>query len=144
VVACHLLEECLVHGHDLATTVSRPWPIKRAHALLVVEGCALPLIAALPPAAFLDQEQAASYRARFDVRLRGGGRTSLVFDRGSLTIAPAGSGLADAYICADPEALMLAFIGRAGIAKPILAGKLAAWGPCPWKLARMFTVISPP
>jgi hypothetical protein len=29
-VACHLLEECLVHGHDIARAVGRPWSIRCA------------------------------------------------------------------------------------------------------------------
>jgi len=144
VVACHLLEECLIHGHDIAGATGRPWPIRRHHALLAVEGGVLPLITALPPTAFVDQDKAGSFRARFDLRLRGGGRTVMVFDRGSLTLEPGGAGDVDAHISADPAALMLVFIGREGTGKPLLGGKLTAWGRRPWKLARMLTAISPP
>ncbi|MEH1126714.1 maleylpyruvate isomerase N-terminal domain-containing protein [Micromonospora sp. CPCC 206061] len=143
-VACHLLEECLIHGHDIATATGRSWPIQRHHALLAVEGGVLPLIAALPPTALVNQDKAGSFRARFDVRLRGGGRTLMVFDRGSLTLDSGSARDVDAHLSADPAALMLVFIGRRGIAKPLLGGKLAAWGPRPWKLARMLSVISPP
>lgn len=144
VVACHLLEECLIHGHDIARASGRPWPIRRRHALLAIEGGVLPLIAALPPTAFVDQEKGGSFRARFDLRLRGGGGTSMVFDRGSLTLGPGRAGDVDARISADPVALMLVFIGRQGIGKPLLGGKLLAWGPRPWKLAGMFAAVSPP
>ncbi|SDX30488.1 hypothetical protein SAMN05421504_102975 [Amycolatopsis xylanica] len=143
-VACHLLEECLIHGHDLAEATGRPWPVRRDHALLAVEGGVLPLITALPSAAFLDEKKAASFRGRFEMRLRGGGRTVMVFDRGSLTLEPAGVRLVDAYVSADPWALMLLFIGRQGIVEQLLGGKVAAWGLQPWKLARMLTVLSPP
>lgn len=143
-VACHLLEECLVHGHDIAKATGRPWPIQRHHALLAVDGFALPLIAALPPTAFVNQTPAKSFRARIDLRLRGGGRTLMVFDRGSLTLDAGSARDVDAHLSADPAALMLVFIGRQGIGKPLLGGKLAAWGPRPWKLTRMLTVISPP
>lgn len=143
-VACHLLEECLIHGHDIATATGRSWPIRRHHALLAVEGGVLPLIAALPPTAMVNQEKARSFRARFDVRLRGGGRTLMVFDRGSLTLGSGRARDVDAHLSADPAALMLVFIGRQGIGRPLLGGKLAAWGPRPWKLARMLTAISPP
>lgn len=143
-VACHLLEECLIHGHDIARTTGHPWPIQRHHALLAVEGAALPLIEALPPTAFVNQEKAESFRARVELRLRGGGHTMMVFDRGSLTLDAAGTGDVDAHISADPTALMLVFIGRQEIWKPLLAGKLAAWGPRPWKLTRMLTAINPP
>jgi hypothetical protein len=143
-VACHLLEECLIHGHDIAKVTGRPWPIQRHHALLAVEGAALPLIASLPPTAFLNQEKAGSFRASFELRLRGGGRTLLVFDRGSLRIGAGCARDVDAHISADPHALMLVFIGRQGIRRPLLGGKLTAWGRRPWKVARMLTVISPP
>lgn len=143
-VACHLLEECLIHGHDIATATGHPWPIQRHHALLAVEGGVLPLIAALPPTALVNQEKAGSFRARFDLRLRGGGRTLMVFDRGSLTLDSGSARAVDAHLSADPAALMLVFIGRQGIARPLLGGKLTAWGPRPWKLTRMLTAISPP
>lgn len=143
-LACHLLEECLVHGHDIATATGRPWSIQRHHALLAVEGWVLPLVATLPPTAFINQEKAGSFRGRFDLRLRGGGRTVMDFDRGSLTLDAAGARDVDAHISADPAALMLVFIRRQGIWKPLLEGKLAAWGRRPWKLSRMLTVLSPP
>jgi hypothetical protein len=143
-VACHLLEECLIHGHDIARATGRSWPIQRHHALLAVEGAVLPLIAALPPTALVNQEKARSFRARFDLHLRGGGRTLMIFDRGSLTLDAGRARDVDAHLSADPAALMLVFIGRQGIGKPLLGGKLAAWGSRPWKLARMLTVISPP
>ncbi|WP_165977857.1 maleylpyruvate isomerase N-terminal domain-containing protein [Nonomuraea diastatica] len=143
-VACHLLEECLIHGHDIAVATGRPWPIQRHHALLAIEDGVLPLIAALPSTALVNQEKASSFQARFDLRLRGGGRTLMLFDRGSLTLDAGGARDVDAHLSADPAALMLVFIGRQAIAKSLLEGKLTAWGRRPWKLARMLTVISPP
>lgn len=143
-VACHLLEECLIHGHDIAVASGQRWSIRPRHAVLAVEGGVLPLITALPPTAFVNQEKAGSFRARFDVHLRGGGRTVLDFDRGSLTLDTPGTGAVDAHLCADAPALMLVFIGRQAIWTPLLTGKLAAWGRRPWRLARMLTAISPP
>jgi len=143
-VAGHLLEECLVHGHDIAKATGRPWPIRRQHALLAIDYFAVPLLAALPPTAWVDQERAGSFRARIELRVRGGRRTLMVLNDGSLTLDAGPAREVDARISADPAAFLLVFIGRQGIWKPILEGKLAAWGPRPWKLARMFTVMSPP
>jgi hypothetical protein len=143
-VACHLLEECLIHGYDIARAAGRSWPIQRRHALLAVEGGVFPLITALPPTALVHQEKAGSFQARFDVRLRGGGRTLMVFDRGSLTLDAGCTRDVDVHLSADPAALMLVFIGRQGIGRPLLEGKFGAWGRRPWKLARLLTVISPP
>ena len=143
-VACHLLAECLVHGHDVARAIGAPWPIRRRHALLAIEGGVLPAIAALPPTAFVHQERARSFRARFDMRLRGGGRTQLVFDDGSLTLDPETRSGVDAHLWAEPSDLMLVFVGRQAIWRPLATGKLAAWGRRPWKLAQMLGAISPP
>jgi hypothetical protein len=143
-VACHLLNECLIHGHDLAKATGHPWPIQRHHALLAIEAFVLPLIAALPATAFVNQEQAGSFRARIELRLRGGRRTVMVFDRGSLTLDTGRARDVDAHISVDPSTFMLVFIRRLGIWKPLLEGKLTAWGRRPWKLACMLTVMSPP
>ena len=143
-VAGHLLNECLVHGHDIAKASGHPWPIQRHHALLAMEAFLLPLIAALPPTAFVNQQQAGSFRARIELRLRGGRRTVMVFDRGSLTLDTGRTRHVDAHISADPPTLILVLIGREAIWKPLLTGKLTAWGPRSWKLARMLTVMSPP
>lgn len=142
-VAGHLLVECLVHGHDIAKAAGRPWSIQPRHTLLAIEAFLIPLIAALPTA-FVNQEKAGSFRARIELRLRGGRRMLMVLDGGSLALDAAGARDVDAHIWADPTAFALLFIGRQGIWKPLLQGKLAAWGPRPWKLARMLTVMSPP
>jgi hypothetical protein len=71
-------------------------------------------------------------------------KSVVVFDRGSLTLDTGRALDADAHISADPPTFMLVFIGRQGIWKPLLEGKLTAWGPRPWKLARMLNIISPP
>lgn len=144
VVAGHLLEECLVHGHDIAEAAGRPWPIDRDHALLAFEGFVLPLISALPPTALVDQETAGSFQGRFEVRLRRGGRTVMDFDCGRLTLQPGGARDVDARLSVDPAALLLLFIGRQGVAKPVLRGELAAWGRRPWRLTRLLASISPP
>jgi hypothetical protein len=142
-VACHLLNECLVHGHDIAVATGHPWPTQRRHAVLAFEGFVFPLIVALPTA-LVNQEKAGSFRARLDLRLREGRRTLMVLDGGSLTLDTADARDVDAHISADPRALLLVLMGRQAIWKPILGGKLAAWGRRPWKLPRMLTLISPP
>lgn len=143
-VASHLLNECLVHGHDIATATKCPWPIRRHQALLAFDAFLFPMIAALPPTALLHQDRAANFRARIELRLRGGSRTVLVFDGGSLTLEPPGARGIDAYVCADPATLMLVLMGRVGMWRPLLEGKLVAWGRRPWEPVRMLDVIRPP
>lgn len=140
-VACHLLEECLVHGHDIARATGQEWPISRRHAVLVVEGFILQLIAALPPTALVKSE---SFRGCVEIRLRGGGRTALVFDHGSMTVEPEPRREVDAHLSTCPAAFLLLSLGRQGIARPLLTGKLAVWGPRPWKAPQMLSAISTP
>jgi len=142
-VACHLLEEFLVHGHDIARATQRPWPIRRRHALLAIEGAALPIIAALPTS-FVNAQRAGSLSARIDVRLRGGGRTDLILENGSLRVGAADGRTADAHVSADPAALLLVLLGRQRIWRPLLTGKGVAWGRRPQKLLQLLGVLSPP
>ncbi|MBO0821306.1 MAG: hypothetical protein J2P26_10695 [Nocardiopsaceae bacterium] len=140
-VAGHLLEECLVHGHDIAKATGREWPIRRRHAVLAIEGGILPMVAALPPTAFV---KPGSFRACLEMRLRGGGSTFMVFDGGSMTLGSEPRGEVDAHISACPAAILLTFMRRQGIAKGVLAGKLALWGRRPWKAAQMLSALSTP
>lgn len=143
-VACHLLVECLIHGHDIARATDLRWPIAHRHALLAVEGGVFPLIAALPPTAMVDRDRAGALRACIELRLRGGARTFLAVSDGALTVDSRPRHPVDAHLSADPAALMLTFLRRQGVTKPVLTGKLGLWGRRPWKLARMLTAISPP
>lgn len=97
--------------HDIAKATGRLWPIQRHHALLAIEAFVLPVIAALPSTAFVNQERAGSFRARVELRLRGGRRTVMVLDRGSLTLEMGRARGGDAHISADSSAFMLVFIG---------------------------------
>jgi mycothiol maleylpyruvate isomerase-like protein/SCP-2 sterol transfer family protein len=143
-VAGHLLNELLVHGRDIADAVGRPWPIRRHHALLALDEGAFPLVAALSSTAFVNQEKAGSFRARVELRPRGGRRTVMVFDHGSLTLEAGGARDVDARVSVEAEAFLLLALGRQGMGKPILSGKLVAWGRRPWKLLRVLTVLGLP
>jgi len=146
-VVCHLLEECLVHGHDIAQGSGQRWPIQRRHAALAIEGAAMPIITALPTS-FVNAKRAGDLRARVDINLRGGGRQHLVLDAGALRVEDADTADADppvdARISADPAALLLVLLGREKVWRPLLTGKLLAWGRRPWKLLRLLKVLSPP
>src|SRR5207244_5018763 len=143
-VACHLLEECLVHGHDIAAATGQPWHIEGRHALLAIEGGALPIIAALAPTAFVNQQKAGSFRARVEVRLRGGGRRQLVIEDGKLRISSSTAADVDAHVSADPPAFLLVLMGVQRPWRALLTGRVMVWGRRPWKLVCMLDVFSGP
>ena len=142
-VACHLLEELLVHGFDLATATNRCWTIAPAHAALAITGAAVPILNAAGPTAFVDPERVVGFRARCEMRLRGHRRFIFVFDNG-LTIGEDTSEPVDAHVSADPVSMLLLMLGRIGPTRAILGGRMTAWGRRPWRLRRMLTAMAPP
>jgi hypothetical protein len=141
--ACHLLEELLVHGFDLANATKSSWEITPAHAALAISGAAAPIANAAGPLAFADPSRASGFRGRLDARLRGHGRFTLLFDEG-LTVEEPSTIPADVRVSADPAALLLVLLGRVNPVRMMLGGKILVWGRRPWKLLRMLGVINPP
>ena len=60
----------MVHGHDIARALHRPWPVDPAHIELITQG----VTPVLP--GWLDSRRARDHTARYEVRLRGFGSTS--------------------------------------------------------------------
>lgn len=142
-LVCHVLNELLVHGWDIATAEGKPWPIERAHAGLVVQGFMFPAFANLGRG-MVDQEAAAGLHATFDVRVRGGGRAVLTFDDGDMTVEPVPSGPVDCHLSVDPVAFLLVGWARMGQWGPIARGKLFAWGRKPWLGFRLRSLLVNP
>jgi uncharacterized protein (TIGR03083 family) len=129
---CHLLNEALVHGYDIAVADGRSWVIDGRYAAIAFEGFLLQVFQKLPATAMVVPERAATLRARFEIRLRGAGRFCLVFDRGEMRVAPAGSGRVDCHLTADPAAFFLVAWGRRNQWEAIAKGQILAWGRRPW------------
>jgi len=129
---CHLLDEALIHGHDIARAAGRPWPISRAHGVLALTGFVLVAMAQLAGPAMVDQRRAAGVSARYQLRIRGGSRVDMVISGGELAIeAPTGRPV-DCYLSADPVAFLLVVWGRRSQWDAIARGQLMAWGRRPW------------
>lgn len=129
---CHLLNESLVHGYDIAHAERRRWPIEPAHASLAIMGFAFPALSVLDPRAPVDQRHAAGVRACFDIRVRRTGRAYLVFDDGAVTIEPPSSRQVDCHISAEPTTLFLLLWSRTSQWPAALSGRLRIWGRRPW------------
>jgi hypothetical protein len=142
-VACHLLEEVLVHGHDAAAAAHTQWRIEPEHAVLAITGAAVPIIAASPQS-FVRPGVDPSVRARVQVRLRGFNRFTLALGDGLHAELPPLDSRADAFLSADPSSLLLVMLGRQSQWRPILRGKLMAWGRRPQALLTLLRNISPP
>jgi uncharacterized protein (TIGR03083 family) len=130
-LTCQVLNDLVIHGHDLATASRRPWPIERAHAALALRGFLLPVMDRLGRSV-VDQEAAAGLRACVEVRLRGGGTAFLHFDHGDLSIGASPRWSVDCHLSVDPAAFLLVAWGRRSQWPAILRGQLVAWGRRPW------------
>lgn len=144
VFTCHLLNEAIMHGYDIAKAEGRPWPIEPAHAAMVFDGFIWPVIAALGPRSMVDQGKAAGLRATYDIRVRHGNRYHFVFDDGALSIEPPSSRRVDCHIVADPVAFLMVAYARKSQWEAIAKGKLLAWGRKPWLGPRLRSLMRNP
>lgn len=141
---CHLLNETIVHGFDIARADGRKWAIPSSHAAMVIDGFLVPVIAGLGPRSLVDQEAADGLRATYEIRIRGGARHLFVFDDGTLVVEPTGSRPVDCHISADPAAFLLVAWGRRSQWSAIACGQLVAWGRRPWLGPRFRHLIRNP
>ena len=145
-LACHLVEELLVHGFDIACVEGKAWPISPEHAALGF-GFLLDMIRLSSPSVrrtFVDQDAAAGLRVSYDFRMRGARRDFLIFEDGTVTIEEPSSKRVDCHISADPVAALLLGMGRIGRVKPALSGKLTAWGRRPWLAFKLNSLLKNP
>jgi uncharacterized protein (TIGR03083 family) len=120
-----LLGELVVHGWDIAHAVQQPWPIDPGHVALILEGLA-PIVPG-----WVDAERARGF-ATVEVRLRGQATYVFEFQDGRLRVNPGDTRPIDAYISADPAALLLVLYRRQSQWRHSARGQLLAWGRKPW------------
>jgi uncharacterized protein (TIGR03083 family) len=129
------VEELLVHGLDLARTIGRPWDITRADALIALAG----LVVAMPK--FVNPRSTMGLGIVYEVRLRDGPTFSLAIHDGMATFSPGPARSADCRISVDPIALLLTGSNRQSQWKPLLMGKMLAFGRKPWLAMRFKTIF---
>ena len=138
--ACHLLNESLVHGYDIAHAEGRRWRIEPAHAGMAIMGFLLPALSVIDPRFPVDQRYAAGVRACYDIRMRRIARFSLVFDDGAVRVEAPSQRPVDWHVSAAPETLLLLLWSRTSPWPGLLSGRLAVWGKRPLlgvRLSRM-------
>ncbi len=139
-LTCHLLNETVVHGYDIALASGRRWRIDRRHAALVVDGFLFPVLSALGDA-LVDASRAASVRACYEVHVRGGARHVMLFDAATLTVGPQPGRRVDCHLSVDPAAFLLVVWGRRSQWRAIANGQLVAWGRQPWLGPRLRQLV---
>lgn len=125
---CHLLNETLVHGYDIAHAEGVTWRIQAPDAAIVMFGFLFEQLGKLDPRAMVIQETAQGVHACFAIHVRHAGSVVLVFDDGALTINPAPAPRVDYHLSADASALFLILWNRTSQWPALLRGQLIGWG----------------
>jgi hypothetical protein len=129
-LASLLINECDVHGLDVASAVGSPWSFPPSDAALVVTG----LFAVLPY--YFDADAAGDLRATFALHVRGGPTVYATVSDGGLEITDARPSRVDCHISADPVEYVLVGYGRKSQWGPVPRGKIVAYGRKPWMAPR--------
>jgi len=141
-VACHLLAEVLLHGHDIARATGATWPIQPTHAAMAIVGGGVPIINACP-GLWTRHPVNPRARARVELRLRPDHRLTLALDQRLQAELPP-SGRADAYLATSADQALLIFFGRRSPWRVAVTGRAWVWGRRPWALFTMLAAITSP
>lgn len=127
---CHLLNETLVHGFDIAHAEGRRWTIPGAHAAMAINGFLMPALSVVDPHAPIDPQHAAGVNACFDIRVRGVTRYYLVIADGAMHFEEPSSSSrrVDWHVSVQPETLFLLLWSRISPLPATLRGRLVGWG----------------
>ena len=142
-LTCHLLNETVVHGWDIATAEGRRWDVPPATAATIIDGFLVPVMRALGRD-LVDREVAAGLHATYEVRVRGGGRHVFAFADGDLAVEAPSDRPVDCVITADPGPLLLVIWGRMEQAEAIVKRQLLPSGPKPWLATRLRSLLRNP
>jgi hypothetical protein len=85
----------------------------------------------------VDERSAADVALRCELRVRGGSRSVVEIDRGTLRVEPPSAAPVDCRLSVDPVAFLLLTYNRVSLPGPILRGRLVAWGRRPWLAMRL-------
>jgi hypothetical protein len=121
-----LLGEQVVHGRDLATSLRRPWPIRRREALLVV-----PAITAMMPRV-VREERTRDLDLTFAFHLRGDPGFAVRVVRGTARVEPLALRRPDCHLWFDPAVFLLVAYGRLTTWAAVARGGVVAYGRRPW------------
>ena len=117
-----MLGEFMVHGHDIAAVLHRPWRVEPEDAAEVVRA----VVTILP--AWVDPDRTTGVTCTIAVRIRGDRRYLWQFTDGRLVVDPADQRRVDVTISAAPVAMLMLFYGRLPLWWGILSGQLRPWG----------------
>jgi uncharacterized damage-inducible protein DinB len=122
----YALTHTLMHACAVARALRKKPPIRNEHVKLM-----MPFIA-VAMENFVSKDKTKDLTASFLLRLRGGPKMAVTFDKGTLSIDTKPPRRVDCHISAEPVALFLVAMGMKKQWGSIATGKLTTWGTKPW------------
>ncbi|HZE66858.1 MAG TPA: maleylpyruvate isomerase N-terminal domain-containing protein [Sporichthyaceae bacterium] len=132
--AAHLLNETVVHGHDISRATGRARPVPDHLAALVLRSFLLPMLCIT---------NAAPFPAPWSVELRLAGESAYRLDAGAegLRFRAAGGPSPDARLWIRPSAMLLLAWRRRSLASVIMGREALVWGRRPWVATRPLAIV---
>ena len=137
-LASILVNEAEIHGYDITGATGKPWAIPQDRARLALRG----LYPLLPH--FVNPEEARGLRANFAIDLRDGNPDYMLVHDGVLRVTSEKPARVDCRVSARPVEYVLVGYGRMSQVKPLLTGKIVAYGRKPWLGLRFAKLIYSP
>ncbi|MBM7774524.1 uncharacterized protein (TIGR03083 family) [Actinokineospora baliensis] len=130
----HLLNEIVVHGHDIAKVTGAPWVVRDEDAALFFELFFLGMVGN-GVGRLLDIDKPV-LRRRIVVEFRSAhtAPATVLLHRGQISMAPPGTTGVDVRVRFEPSTMVLVLFHRVGRVRAGLTGKLRVGGPRPWLL----------
>lgn len=130
--ACHLLNESVVHGLDIAKAAGIRWPVEAVHAALVLRGFLLPMTEYLSRPLGFPPGDPGSGRV-VEIRLRGGaGRSRIHLGEHEICVDGPCDQPIDSHLSVTPLAMLELVWARRTLPALVASGKLTVWGRRPW------------
>jgi hypothetical protein len=142
--ACHLLNESLVHGFDIAHAEGRRWRIEPRHAAMALMGFTFPALSLVDGSRLVDPVRGSGVNACFDIRVRGAGSVFLVLSDGAASIEPPSERRVDCHISAAPDWMFLLVWSRISQWRGALTGRSLVWGRRPLLAMRLPRMLRNP
>ena len=142
-VFAHLLNELLIHGHDIARAAGIHWKIPSADAAMAVELFLFTMLGGDTGVLLPDGKRTDRGSVAIEFRSRYTSPVVLLAREGRMFVEN-GARRVDAHVFFDPAKFMLMLFGRISGATAILTGGVVAWGRRPWLLPAFLRTVHLP
>jgi uncharacterized protein (TIGR03083 family) len=142
-ILAHMVNELLIHGNDIASSVKAPWAMPPQDAAMFFDLFFVGLVNS-QMGRLLDGSKR-PLRRRIAVEFRSGytAPVTIVVRDGQVTAEPPGPG-ADAWVRFDPAALNMMMFGRISKLQAVLTRKIIIGGRRPWLIPAFLRTVRLP